>query len=104
MTALKIHRPNEQEYHTELDSIRREIEYWTWCMREHGYQRIYSLMVDDLKERELLLKEALRRPALMPLSKELCNPFNVPATPDEVEFLETARCYFDGLKETVPVE
>ena len=103
MTALKIHRPNEREYRAELDSIQRDIGYWSWHI-EHGNQRIYSLIVEDLKERELLLKEALRRPALLPLSKELRNPFDLPPTPDEVEFLQTARRYFDGLKETAPVE
>ena len=103
MIALKIHRPNEQDYLIELDSIQREIVYWSWHL-EHGCQRIYSLIVRDLKEREQLLQEALRKPALMPLSKELRNPFNLPPTPDEEEFLKIGRMCLGGLKETASVD
>ena len=104
MRVKSEYRPNEQDYRNELDSIRREIAYWTWHKEERGYQQVYSLILDDLQEKELLLKEALRRPALLPLSKELRNPFDLPPTPDEVEFLKVARRYFDGLKETAPAD
>ena len=103
MKTLKIYRLHEREYRAELDSIQREIGYWSWHV-EHGCQRIYSLIVEDLKEREQQIKEALRKPALPPLSKELRNPFDLPPTPDEVEFLKTARQCFDGLKEKAPAE
>ena len=103
MKVLRIYRLYEQDYRNELDSIQKEIEYWSWHL-EHGCQRVYSLIVGDLKEREQLLQEALRRPALMPLSKELRNPFDLPPTPDEEEFLQIGRMCLGGLKETAPVD
>jgi len=103
MDALRIYKSHEQDYRNELVSIQREIECWVEAVRDHGNQRLYSLIIEDLKERVSLLQQALQRPELLPLTAELRNPFNIPPTPVEIEFLKAARQYLHGL-ERKPVE
>ena len=104
MTALKSHRLYEREYLDQLDGIRWEIECQSASLWRNPCRWLFCPVVKDLKRREKLIKRALRQPILPPLPDELRNPFDIPPTPVEVEFLKAARRYFDGLKETAPVE
>ena len=98
MNAKKSYRPNEQEYHTELDSIQREIKWQRPPLWKHPYQWLFSPVVKDLKHRAKLIKRALRSSTLPPLPDELRNPLNIPPTPSEIEFLRVSKMYFDGLE------
>ena len=100
MTAKKNYRPNEQAYLAELRSIRWEIK----CQRASLWSNPRQPVVRDLKRRVALIKKALQKPTLPPLPNALRNPFDIPPTPVEVEFIETARRYFSTLGEMVPVE
>ena len=100
MTAKKNYRPNEQAYRAELDSIRWEIK----CQRASVWRNPRQPVVRDLKRRVTLIKKALQKPTLPPLPDKLRNPFDIPPTPVEVEFLKVARLYFDGLGEMAAVE
>ena len=99
MRAKENDRLHERDYLDQLGGIQWEIEYWKGFMEKHDYRQFYAPMVEALKHRELLLRQALQQPILPPLPDELRNPFDIPPTPDETEFIETTRLYFGGLKD-----
>jgi hypothetical protein len=99
MNAKKNYRPNELEYRSELGSIQWEIKCQRASLWRNPYQWLFSPVVKDLKRRATLIKKALRKPALPPLPDYLRNPFDIPPTPVEVEFIKVARWYFNAPEE-----
>ena len=104
MKVQKNDRPNEREYRAELGSIQWEIKCQRASLWKYPYQWFFSPVVTDLKQRASLIRAALRRPILPPLPDELRNPFDVPPTPVELEFIKTARQCFTELEEPAAVE
>ena len=87
MTALKIYKPHELEYRTELVRLQREINFLLEFMWEHDYQRYFAPVVQELSEKETRIKKALCRRTLPPLPDELRNPFTRQRTPAEMEYI-----------------
>lgn len=86
--ALNIYRPHERAYLTELNSIRWEINFLLDFIAESPANRSLSPMVDVLREKETLIKKALRESDLPPLPDELRNPYTRPRTPAEKEYIK----------------
>ena len=85
--ALQTYRPNEREYITELVNLRREIEFLEDFIDESPSHRSLAPAIEDLRERESLIKKALQESTLPPVPDELLTPFTRPRTPDEKEYI-----------------
>ena len=85
--ALNTYRPHEQDYMTELVSLRREIEFLEDFIDESPSYRSLAPAVDDLRERESRIRKALKGSELPPVPDELRNPFTRPRTPEETEYI-----------------
>ena len=85
--VLNTYRPNEQDYMTELFSLRREIEFLEDFIDESSSHRSLAPAIEDLRERETAIKKALQESELPPVPDELRNPFTRPRTPDEKEYI-----------------
>jgi hypothetical protein len=86
--ALGIDRQHEREYISELVSLRREIDFLEDFIDESPRHRSLSPVVEDLRERESLIKKALQEPTLPSLPDEMRNPFTRRRTPAEVEYIK----------------
>jgi hypothetical protein len=84
--ALNHYRPNEREYIIELDRIRWEIEFLLDFIDEAPINRSLYPVVEDLREKETLIKRALRKLELPPIPDELRNPFTRQRTHAEQEY------------------
>jgi len=104
MTALKIYKPHELEYRTELVRLQREINFLLEFMWEHNYQRYFAPVVQELTEKETKIKKALCRRTLPPLPDELRNPFTRQRTPAEMEYLKNLGKNCKKLAKPVPFE
>ena len=85
--ALQTYRPNEQEYVTELVSLRREIEFLEDFIDESPSHRSLAPAIEDLQERESRIRKALQEAELPPVPDELRNPFTRRRTPEETEYI-----------------
>ena len=85
--ALQTYRPNEQDYLTELVSLRREIEFLEDFIDESSSHRSLAPAIEDLRERESAIKKALLESELPPVPDELRNPFTRQRTPEEKEYI-----------------
>jgi len=85
--ALNTDRPHEQDYMTELVSLRREIEFLEDFIDESPSHRSLAPAIEDLRERESAIKQALRESELPPVPDELRNPFTRQRTSDEKEYI-----------------
>ena len=85
--ALNEYRPHEQDYMTELVSLHREIEFLEDFIDESPSHRSLAPAVEDLRERETLIRTALKESELPPVPDELRNPFTRRRTPDETEYI-----------------
>ena len=85
--ALNTYRPHEQDYIAELVSLRREIEFLENFIDESPKHRSLAPAIEDLKERESLIRKALQESELPPVPDELRNPFTRPRTPEETEYI-----------------
>ena len=85
--ALKIYRPNEQDYMIELVSLRKEIEFLEDFIDESPSHRSLAPAIEDLRERESLIKKALQESELPPVPDALRNSFTRPRTPAEKEYI-----------------
>ena len=101
--ALNTYRPHEQDYVTELVSLRREIEFLENFIDESPSHRSLAPAVEDLRERESLIRKALKESELPPLPYELRNPFTRRRTPDEKEYIRQLIKKHSGKRRTVPV-
>ena len=86
--ALGTCRPNEQDYVTELVSLRREIEFLEDFIDESPSHRSLVPAIEDLRERESLIRKALQESELPPVPDELRNPFTRRRTPEETEYIK----------------
>ena len=86
--AFKTYRQHEQDYLNELVSLQREIDFLQDFIDESPKYRSLEPVIDDLRERQTLIKAALQEPELPPMSDELCNPFTQPRTPDETAYIK----------------
>ena len=92
--ALKHYRPNEWEYLSELASIRKEIEFLEDFIDQSPSHRSLTPAIEDLSEREALIKKALQESELPPIPDELRNLFTRQRTPAEQEYIrELVRKY-----------
>jgi hypothetical protein len=73
--ALTHYRPNEREYIAELDGISKKIVFLLDFIDQSPSHRSLYPVVEDLEVKEMLIKRALRRPTLPPMTDELRNPF-----------------------------
>jgi len=73
--TLKIYRPHELEYRTELVKLQQEINFLLEFMWENNYQRYFAPVVQELTEKETRIKKALCKRTLPPMPDELRNPF-----------------------------
>jgi len=85
--ALNHCRPNEQDYVTELVSLRREIEFLEDFIDESPSHRSLTPAIEDLRERESAIKKALQGSELPPVPDEMRNPFTRQRTPEETEYI-----------------
>ena len=85
--ALNNYRPNEQDYMTELVSLRREIEFLEDFIGESPSHRSLAPAIEDLQERETAIKKALQESELPPVPDEMRNPFTRRRTPEETEYI-----------------
>jgi len=85
--ALNNYRPHEQDYVTELVSIRKEIEFLEDFVDESPSHRSLAPAIEDLRERESAIKKALQESELPPVPDELRNPFTRRRTPEEMEYI-----------------
>jgi hypothetical protein len=81
-------RQNEQEYLTELDSIRWEIEFLLEFTEEYQSPQPVYPAIEDLKERETQILEALQESELPPIPDELRNPFTKSRTLAQREHIQ----------------
>ena len=95
--ALNIYRPHEREYIAELDGIRKEIEFLEDFIDESPSHRSLAPAIEDLRERETLIRAALRESELPPVPDELRNPFTRPRTPEENEYIRQLIELFGNL-------
>jgi len=103
--ALHHYRPNEREYLTELDGLRKEIEFLEDFIDQSPSHRTLTPAIEDLTERETLIIKALRRPTLPPMPDELRNPFTRPRTPAEQEYIkQLIRKHSEKRIKPVPME
>ena len=100
-----LSRLHEQDYITELDSLRKEIEFLEDFIAESPKHRSLAPAVEDLRERESAIKKALQESELPPLPDELRNPFTRERTPADEEYIKRLiREYDEKRIKTVPVE
>jgi hypothetical protein len=85
--AVGLTRQHEQDYIGELASIRWEIEFLEDFIDESRSHRSLAPMVEDLRERELLIKRALLELELPPMPDAMRHPFTRRRTPDEEEYI-----------------
>ena len=85
--ALNTYRPHEQDYVTELVSLRREIEFLENFIDESPSHRSLAPAIEDLRERESQIRKALKGSELPPVPDELRNPFTRRRTPEETEYI-----------------
>ena len=85
--ALNTYRPHERDYMTELVSLRREIVFLEDFIDESPSHRSLAPAVEDLRERETLIRKALQESELPPVPDELRNPFTRRRTPEETEYI-----------------
>jgi hypothetical protein len=101
--ALQTYRPHEQDYIAELVGIRKEIEFLQNFIDESPRHRSLKPAVEDLRERESLIKKALQESELPPLPDEWRNPFTKPRSPEDAEYIRGLVKQFGGKREkTVP--
>ena len=65
--AFKTYRLHEQDYLNELVSLQREIDFLQNFIDESQSHRSLTPAVDDLRERQTLIKAALQEPVLPPM-------------------------------------
>jgi hypothetical protein len=104
MKTKKKYRRYEKEYRKELVSIRREFEYLVAFMRECPTHRIFTSVAKDLKRRGLLIKRTLRKPKLPPMTDRMRNPFNIPLTTAEMEFVKSLGKNSKRPAQSVPIQ
>ena len=85
--AFQINRPHERDYKTELVNLRREIEFLEDFIDESPSHRSLTPAIEDLRERETLIRKALQESELPPVPDELRNPFTRRRTLEETEYI-----------------
>jgi len=103
--VFQTYRLNERQYITELVSIRKEIDFLLDFIAKSPKHRSLTPAVEDLRERETLIKGALEGSELPPIPDELRNPFTRQRTPEETEYIRgLIREYDERRIKSVPVE
>jgi hypothetical protein len=103
--ALQTYRPHEQDYIAELVGIRKEIEFLQDFIDESPRHRSLKPAIEDLRERESLIRKALQESELPPMPDELRNPFTKPRSPEDAEYIRALVKQFGGKrKKTVPAD
>ena len=94
--TMETYRQHEQDYISELVSIRKEVKFLLNFISKSPKYRSLTPAIGDLRERELLIEKALQESELPPLPDELRNPFTRPRTPDETEYIRELIKKCDG--------
>ena len=104
--AVGTHRPHEEDYLAELDSIQSALK--ALPVLAHSNPALQSMLVPEvakLKHKEVLIRQALRQEVLPPLNDTLRNPLNV--SPEGVEsaaFKEATQQIVDQMRVGNPFE
>ena len=101
--AVTTFRPYELEYLDTLESIRSSIKTLSTLARNPTLQSVLPPIVENLKRKESLIVQELRKPVLSPLDDRLRSPLNLSPESIEKEGLQDARQRIaDRLRESIP--